>query len=167
MVTNSKLLGASAKEAALVDQWVSFADAEIGVNIGLVYYVVKGLIAPYSKSVCIILPQANIQITPFHFSCQIHETIARRLVRSFGTLEKHFAVHTFLVTEYITLADITVAAVLQFALQVTFDASSRAQHPNVLKFFEKVANHPKIKEALGETEYIEKALEYAPPVMTS
>ncbi|KAI0659520.1 elongation factor 1-gamma [Cubamyces menziesii] len=140
---NSTLLGSNLKEAALVDQWVSFADNEIAAHTYLIFQLVKGILTPYAKP--------------------IHTAIAERQIRSFKTLEAHLSTRTFLVTERITLADISMASVIQRALSVTLDASLRAQFPNIIRHFETIVNQPQLKDIFGQTEYIEKALAYTPP----
>ncbi|TDL26848.1 elongation factor 1-gamma [Rickenella mellea] len=140
---NANLLGTTPKEAALVDQWVSFGDLEIGVFTSYIGQLVAGHLTPYAKP--------------------IHNTLAERQIRSFGTLEKHLSTRTFLVNERITLADIAIASVIQNALKVTFDAPLRARHPNIVRHFETVVNQPKLKDIYGETEYIEKAKQFVAP----
>lgn len=80
-----------------------------------------------------------------------------------NTLEAHLATSTYLVSERITLADITLASVLQLAFAVTFDAAARATKPNIMRFFETIVNHPKMKSIYGETNFAEKAMQYTPP----
>ncbi|CDO76003.1 hypothetical protein BN946_scf184780.g10 [Trametes cinnabarina] len=143
LAPNSTLLGSNLKEGALVDQWVSFANTEIGGPNTLIFQLVKGILTPYAKP--------------------IHTTLTERLVRSLNTLNTHLSNRTFLVNERITLADIFTAAIIQRALAVTFDAPLRAQFPNVIRHFETVVNQPQLKDIFGKTDYIEKALAFTPP----
>ncbi|KAJ3009260.1 hypothetical protein NUW54_g2841 [Trametes sanguinea] len=143
LAPNSTLLGSNLKEAALVDQWVSFANTEIGAQTTLIFQLVKGILTPYAKP--------------------IHTTLAERQIRSFKTLEAHLATRTFLVNERITLADIFMAAIIQRALLVTLDAPLRAQFPNIIRHFETIVNQPQLKDIFGKTEYIDKALAFTPP----
>ena len=78
-------------------------------------------------------------------------------------MEKHLSSRTFLVTERITIADITLAAELQSAFSTTIDASLRAKLPNVLRHFETIVNQPKLATVFGSTAFAEKALQYTPP----
>ncbi|THH02115.1 hypothetical protein EW145_g6802 [Phellinidium pouzarii] len=142
LAPDSNLLGSSATEAALVDQWSYFATTEIIENTNIIYHLLIGIISPYNK--------------------RIHQTFAEREIRSFKTLNEHLATRTFLVSESMTLADLVVAAALQRCFGMTFDAPLRAQLPHVVRFFEKVVNQPKVKDIFGETTYIEKAQEYVP-----
>ncbi|KAM5533482.1 hypothetical protein V8D89_012819 [Ganoderma adspersum] len=143
LAPNSNLLGSNSKEAALVDQWVSFADSEIGAFTGVIYGLVTGRITPYAKP--------------------IHTTFAERQLRSLKTLDSHLATRTFVVNERISLADLTVATEIQRATAVTLDAPTRAQIPNVIRHFETVVNQPQLKAIYGEITYLEKALAFTPP----
>ncbi|EJF60198.1 elongation factor 1-gamma [Dichomitus squalens] len=143
LAPNSNLLGTSTKEAALVDQWVSFADSEIGSFTGVIFGLVNGRITPYTKPV--------------------HTHFAERQLRSLKTLDTILATRTFLVNERISLADLTVAAEIQRAMNVTIDAPIRAQIPNVIRHVETIVNQPQLKEIYGELQYLEKALAFTPP----
>jgi elongation factor 1-gamma len=87
-----------------------------------------------------------------------------RIYRSFGTLEKVLETRTFLVGERITLADITVAAVVQRAAVFSLDATTRIKYPSLIRLVETVANHPALKEIYGPVEFPEKILAYVAPV---
>ena len=52
---------------------------------------------------------------------------------------------------------------MQNAVSVTYDAELRAQLPNLVRHLETIVNNPKLKGHYGETNYIEKALQYTPP----
>ncbi|KAH9914069.1 elongation factor 1-gamma [Epithele typhae] len=143
LAPNSNLIPSDPKAAALVDQWISVSDAEIGTYNNLTFLLVRGMITPYAK--------------PFH------ATLTERLIRGLETVESYLATHTFLVGERITLADITFASVILRALQVSLDASLRAQFPHIMRHFETIVNQPSMKEAWGEITYIEKALAFVPP----
>ncbi len=96
-------------------------------------------------------------------SHQIHNTFVERQVRGLLTVEKHLSTRTFLVTERITLADITLASVIHRAVPFALDAALRAQIPNVLRHLETVVNQPSLKDIFEPIEYVEKALQYTPP----
>ncbi|KAI0920739.1 hypothetical protein AcW1_002400 [Taiwanofungus camphoratus] len=140
---NSTLLGSSLEDAALVDQWVSLAEKEINVPAALINQLVKGMLTPYAKP--------------------IHTTLIERLQRGLKTVEQHLATRTFLVTERITLADITLASIVQRFVAISIDAPMRAQLPNVVRHLETVVNQPRLKDIFGATEYCEKAAQYTPP----
>lgn len=89
--------------------------------------------------------------------------MAEYQLRSLNTLEAHLSTRTFLVGDRITLADITVASVLQRAVGVTADAAIRANLINTVRFLETIVHQPKLEAIYGPTEYTEKALQYVPP----
>ncbi|KAH9985032.1 elongation factor 1-gamma [Russula vinacea] len=137
LAPNSTLIGHGATEGALVDQWVAFVDADISRHNTLILQLVKGTINPYNKP--------------------------DRLTSALTLVEKHLATRTFLATERISLADITLAAELQSAFSTTVDASVRAKLPNVLRHYETIVNQPNLASIFGSTAYAEKALQYTPP----
>jgi elongation factor 1-gamma len=143
LAPNTGLLGGDPKEAALVDQWVHFVDTELSAPQFLISALLRGYITPYSK--------------PYH------TMLSERVLRSLTTLNTHLATRTFLVTERITLADLFLAAAIQSAVGVVYDAALRTSLPNVIRHMETVVNQPKLKEIYGEIEYTEKALQYVPP----
>jgi len=142
LTPNSTLIGNGATEAALVDQWVAFVDDVARYN-SLILQLVKGAITPYNKP--------------------IHNVFQDRLTSALTILEKHLVTRTYLATERITLADISLAAELQSAFSTTVDAALRAKLPNVLRHYETIVNQPKLASVFGSTAYAEKALQYTPP----
>ena len=52
--TKVNLLGSDAKEIALVDQWIHFAEQEIGVPGYSVMGLIFGFSGPFSREVCIV-----------------------------------------------------------------------------------------------------------------
>ncbi|KAI0279254.1 hypothetical protein BC826DRAFT_1094579 [Russula brevipes] len=82
---------------------------------------------------------------------------------STSLLEKHFADRTFLETERITLADITLAAEVQHASTTTVDATLRVKLPNVLRHFENIVNQPNLTSIFGSTAFEKKEKAPAAP----
>jgi len=76
------------------------------------------------------------------------------------------ATRTFLVTERITLADITLASVIHNAVAITLDAATRKGFPNVIRHLETVVHQPNLVDVFGPIEYIEKAKERREPKPT-
>ncbi|KZP33200.1 eEF1-gamma domain-containing protein [Athelia psychrophila] len=142
LAPNSGLLGADAKDAALVDQWIHFVDTEVEAPQRIVNQMLSGIF-PYLKP--------------------IHTNMMERVTRSLTTVNSHLATRTFLVTERITVADLVLASTLQLAVGITVDAELRAKLPNVARHLETIVNQPKLKEIFGETTYVEKALQFVPP----
>ena len=134
------LLGSNPKEAALVDQWISFFDTEIDAH--LVY--LKHLI---SRSL---------------FNKTYEADIRGRLTRPLETVETHLAKHTFLVGERLTLADISAATVLRTAYSFLLGKAERAKYGHTFRFYETVINQPKIKDTLSGGLLAETPQEYVP-----
>ncbi|KAJ6554382.1 elongation factor 1-gamma [Mycena capillaripes] len=143
LAPNSGLLGKTKEEAALVDQWVHLAEAEVDFNTTQINYLVRGLLTPYSKP--------------------IHTTFLERQTRALGTLEKHIASRTFFVGERITLADIAIATIVQRACSINLDTAARATIPNLIRHTETIVNQPKFANIYSPTEVLEKAPVYVAP----
>ncbi|EIN05160.1 EF1G-domain-containing protein [Punctularia strigosozonata HHB-11173 SS5] len=143
LAPDSGLLPTDPRTAALVNQWVSFAEKEIQAMNFPIYQITHGIIAPYNKT--------------------IHAHFVAQQFRGFDVVEKHLATRTFLVGERITLADISLAMSTLTAVYVTLGSAARAKYPNVIRHLETIVYHPKIKSVFGEIAYQEKAMEYVPP----
>ncbi|KAI6037958.1 hypothetical protein EDC04DRAFT_2698938 [Pisolithus marmoratus] len=139
---NSGLLGGTAEDAALVDQYVHFAETEIHASTEFIFMMINGYLA-YNKA--------------------IHTSMTDRQLRGCNTLETILLTRTYLVGERLTLADITVASVIFMAVSYTVDAPLRAKYPNVLRHLDLIINQPKLKEVFGQPKFVEKAAQYTPP----
>ncbi|KAG2156816.1 glutathione S-transferase C-terminal-like protein [Suillus bovinus] len=137
LAPESKLLGNSIKDAALVDQWIHFAEHEINAYTDLVWQLVDRFFQEkaYSES--------------------IHKTVFERQERSLKFLEQNLSLREFLVTDEITLADIILAGVIQRAARVTLGAAERALYPNVFAHYARVAGDPRIKDIFGAADFVE------------
>ncbi|PPQ82289.1 hypothetical protein CVT25_008439 [Psilocybe cyanescens] len=142
LAPNSGLLGGTAEDGALIDQWVHVTEAEIDSFTDLIRGICVG-VYPYNKAT--------------------HTGLADRQIRTLNTLEAHLATRTFFVGERITLADLVVAGVIQKAVGVTVDAALRAKLPNTIRHLETIVNQPKLKAVFGETTFVEKAIQFTPP----
>ena len=142
LAPNTTLLGSSPREAALVDQWVSFFDTEIDVQVFYVRLMLWGA-TPYSKA---------------------HDLGFReRIARPLETVENYLATHTFLVGERLSLADITAATVLRGAYSSILGKAERAKYPHSVRYYETIVNQPQIKDILAGAELAETAQQYVPP----
>ncbi|KAH7905030.1 hypothetical protein BJ138DRAFT_1165495 [Hygrophoropsis aurantiaca] len=142
LAPNSGLLGTSPEETALVDQWVHFAETEVLAMHVVIFQMLNGHLI-YNKT--------------------IHTTLVERQLRGLTTLNTHLATRTFFVGERITLADLTVAAVLQRSAANVLDADARAKLPHLVRFLETIVNQPALQALYGPVSYVEKALQYVPP----
>jgi elongation factor 1-gamma len=137
LAPQSGLLGNSIKDAALVDQWIHFAEHEINAHTDLVWQLVERFFPEdaYSES--------------------IHKAVFERQERSLKFLEQKLSLREFLVTDEITLADIVVANVIQRAARVTLGAAERALYPNIFAYYARVAGDPRIKDIFGTADFVE------------
>lgn len=134
-------------------------DADIARYNTLILQLVKGAINPYNKPVC----HHPLSCFSTQTSFQIHAVFQDRLTASLTIIEKHLATRTYLVSERITLADISLAAELQSAFSTTVDATLRPKLPNVIRHYETIVNQPNLTSVFGSTTYAEKVLQYTPP----
>lgn len=136
------LLGHSLKEAAHVDQWISYYQTEI-----------LAVIRPIASMVNNRLPYNKAQETHFR----------ELLPRPLGVLDKHLSTRTYLVGERITLADLEAGAALVMMYEQVVGKETREQFPHVLRHYETIRNHPILKDIWGPTEYIDVPKAYTPP----
>jgi len=92
------------------------------------------------------------------------ETFYReKLATGLNILENYLKTRTYLVGDRITLADISIASDLRVLFAHVVDTEFRVKIPNTVRFFNTIANHPKIKPAFGEVKFIDKSMQYTPP----
>jgi len=142
LAPNSGLLGTNIQEAALVDQWCAFADLELDTRRREVLGLFSGSV-PYFKPIDV-------------FSRE-------RLLAALGVLDKVLLTRTYLVGHRLTLADTTVATILQKLFQTLLGAAERAKIPNVVRHFDTVVNQTVLKPVFGTTQFVEKAQQYVAP----
>jgi elongation factor 1-gamma len=141
LAPNSTLLGSNPKEAALVDQWISFFDSEIDVLLIFLKRILTGGLQ-YNKS--------------------YDQELRRRLNRPLDTVEAYLSKHTFLVGERLSLADISAATVFRGAFSTILGAAERAKYPHTWRWYETVINQPKVKDVLSGGKLAETAQQYVP-----
>ena len=79
------------------------------------------------------------------------------------TLEQHFLVHTFLVGERITLADLFTASLIARGFEYVLDKQWRQENPNTSRWYETITNQPVWKAVVEKPTMIEEAVKYTPP----
>jgi elongation factor 1-gamma len=126
---SEQLLGSTLEQTALIDQWISIAQ-------DLTKHIYVHHAKPYFEPA----------------GAKAREETTRTL----KFLNTYLESRTFLVTERITLADITLALSLKSLFKHIVDKSGRESIGNVVRFFNTVANHPMLKEFIGEPEWLEK-----------
>ncbi|CED83369.1 Translation elongation factor EF-1 gamma [Phaffia rhodozyma] len=139
---NSGLIPSDPKEAALIDQWVSFAETEINERISVATGMINNFI-PYNKPV---------------FQSRIEKVTA-----ALTFLDNYLSTRTFLVGERITLADITVASVLADAFSRHYGAEDQKKFSNAVRFEQTVINHPKIASIFSDVSLATEAATYVAP----
>jgi elongation factor 1-gamma len=80
-----------------------------------------------------------------------------------NVLESHLLVHTFLVGERITLADLYMASQISRGFQYVLDKAWREENPNVTRWYETIVNQPIWKAVMEKPVFIDEAVKYTPP----
>jgi len=143
LAPNAKLLGNGPKDAALVDQWISFVDNEMDQPFNVMANITNATSVPYNKATEVFYREKGM--------------------RSVATLEKHLSTRTFLVGDRITIADIFAAAALQICYRFVLDPEHRKHNPNTLRFLNTIVNQASMKSVFGEVVLCEKTMQYTPP----
>ena len=138
----TSLLGKTKQDYASIVRWMSFCNHELAIFPTAVLPLLGK--EPYNKKVVTDALNAVMKAT--------------------SVLEDHLLVHTFLVGERITLADLFCAGLISRGFQYFFDKKWRAENPNVVRWYETVFHQP-IYAAIagGKLEYIDEALKNQAP----
>ncbi|RUS29410.1 hypothetical protein BC938DRAFT_480692, partial [Jimgerdemannia flammicorona] len=139
---DTTLFGKTKAQAALVQQWMSFADTEITPNISAWVAPIRGW-RPYNKPA--------------------HDTAVTNVKRALDVLNKILLHQTYLVGEQITLADISVTAALLEPYKLFFDKEFRNEYKNVNRWFATAVNQKHFKAVLGEVALCEVPQKYVAP----
>jgi elongation factor 1-gamma len=91
------------------------------------------------------------------------EDASKAALASIHVLEQHFLVHTFLVGERITLADIFTASLIARGFEYVLDKQWRMNNTNTTRWFETVTAQPIYKAIVESPTMIEEAVKYTPP----
>lgn len=84
-------------------------------------------------------------------------------LKAISVLDDHLLVHTFLVGERITLADLFTAGVLSRGFQFFFDKNWREENPNVTRWYETVYNQPIYSAVVDKLSFIDEAIKNQSP----
>ncbi|KAH0832359.1 glutathione S-transferase C-terminal-like protein [Lanmaoa asiatica] len=138
--TKINLLGSDAKEIALVDQWIHFAEQEIGGPC----HNVMGLVFGFAGA----------------FNREALDKQVERLVRAMTYVESHLATRPsgYLVSESVTLADVVLAGMVFGCSFAALGAAERAQYPAVFAHYAKVTENEKVKQFWGTEGFTEIAV---------
>ena len=88
---------------------------------------------------------------------------SKNALKAVSVLEEHLLVHTYLVGERITLADLFTASIVSRGFQYTFGKQWREENPNVTRWYETVYNQPIYSAIAGKLEFIDEAIKNQPP----
>ena len=138
-VSNDQLRGANAQDAALVRQWMDFADNDI---------------LPASCTwvfPCLGVMQYNKQNTE-----QAKEAVKKCL----SVLNEYLATRTYLVGERISLADISVCCNLLQLYSNVLEPAFREPYQNTNRWFITMVNQPQVKSVIGDFKLCEKMAQF-------
>ncbi|KAI7861942.1 glutathione S-transferase [Spinellus fusiger] len=138
---NSRLLGTTPAEKALIMQYILYADNEINAHATAWFLPLRGII-PYNKPA--------------------EELAQQNLKRALTNLDKIVADKTYLVGDEITYADICVVTSLVPSYTYLFDKNAREEFKNVLRYFETIMDTPHFKTFFDFFKYCETPLTYTP-----
>lgn len=139
---NSKLLGTDAKSAALVNQWVSFAEDEI-LNNGVQLMLLCLNIIPYNKAA--------------------EQRIWANLDRAFAYVEAELKKKTFIVGHRVTLADLHLAASIGMVFARLGGVNFRSKYPNSVRYFNTITNQPQVLPIYKEFKFTEDNIKFVAP----
>ncbi|XP_068627991.1 elongation factor 1-gamma [Battus philenor] len=140
-VANAALRGEDVETQARIWQWASWADSEL-----------------LPASCAWVFPYLGIM----QFNKQNVERAKADLLAALRLLDEHLLTRTFLVTERITLADIIVFSTLLHAFQHVLEPSVRASLVNAVRWFNTVAQQPRVAAAVGSVQLCAAAPTYDP-----
>jgi len=144
--TEVQLLGSNAKEAALIDQWIHFAEHEISTPT----YAITGLVYGYAGP----------------FSREALDKSTERLVRALKHLESHLETRStaYITSDSLTLGDLFVASTTYFISRIALGISERKQYPAIYAHYEKVTGDKKIEQYWGTSGFVDERLTEPTPI---
>ena len=128
--------GACPSNRALVQQWMSFADAEVLPSACTWAFPAMGVMKENKGAV---------------------EKAREDLKKAMAYLDQYLLHSTYLAGERITLADISVACTLLLPYRFVFDAQFRKPFQNVNRWFSTIVNQPNVAAVVGSVQLCEKA----------
>ncbi|XP_041351433.1 elongation factor 1-gamma-like isoform X2 [Gigantopelta aegis] len=138
-VGNSQLAGKSPKDAAKIQQWISFGDNEIVPSACTWVFPCLGIIQ-YNK--------------------QEAEKAKEQIKKVLTLLNDYLLTRTYLVGERITQADISVSCCLMLLYQHVLDAEFRKPFQNVNRWFTTLVNQKQFKAVVGNFQMCTKMAQF-------
>jgi len=134
------LYGRDVVEEAQVDQWMDW----FATNYEKDFYLA---VSPHTGR--------NLQITK-----EEQKEALERLLTGFKVLESHLRLNTTLVGNRITIADISIAVMLNIAFRFVWDEKFRNKNiPNITRWYEYLINQEPFKKVYGKPVLCKKALD--------
>ncbi|XP_031559769.1 elongation factor 1-gamma-like [Actinia tenebrosa] len=138
-VSNENLYGTNKEDAALIQQYINFADQEI-------------------------LPAAATWVFPtlglMQYQKQATDKAMEDVKKYLTILNNTLLTKTFLVGERVTLADIAVCCNLLMLYKQVMDRAFRAPYGNVNRWFVTLVNQPQFKNILGDVKLCESMAKF-------
>jgi len=138
-VSNDELRGANPQDAALIRQWMEFADNEI-------------------------LPASCTWVFPcmgvLQFNKQNTEQAKEAVKKCLSVLNRYLATRTYLVGERISLADISVCCNLLQLYSTVLEPAFRQPYQNTNRWFSTIINQPQVKGVIGDFKFCEKMAQF-------
>ncbi|KAF3395900.1 Elongation factor 1-gamma [Penicillium rolfsii] len=131
---SGQLLGTTAEERALIRQWIDFADNELFEPITPLILWRYGM-APYNDG------QEKASL--------------KRLNISLDVLEAHLSSRQYMVTNKLSLADLSVAAGLYWGFAQVIDKEMSSKYPLTSEWYLRVVENDLVKPAFGEHKPLE------------
>lgn len=88
---------------------------------------------------------------------------SKKALKAVSVLNEHLLVHTYLVGERITLADLFTAGLISRGFEFFFDKQWREDNPNVTRWYETVCSQPLYSDVAGKLNFIDEAIKNQPP----
>lgn len=138
----TSLLGKTKQDYASIVRWMSYANQEVLPALGSWFLPLVGR-EPYNKK--------NV------------EEGSKKALKAVSVLNEHLLVHTYLVGERLTLADLFTAGIISRGFEYVLDKQWRDENPNVTRWYETVCSQPIYSDVAGKPDFIDEAIKYQPP----
>lgn len=125
---DANLLGDNNFQLGKVDQWIEFTANEVEPARGIWIYPILGYL---------------------QFNAKAQAEAKKELTNALTVLNNHLLNHTYLVSNHVTLADITLAVALVDLYKLVFTPKFLAPFGNVTRWFTTCINQPEFARVLG------------------
>lgn len=134
-----QLLGADARERAMVRQWINFTDNEV-----------------YGNMMTVVLCRAGFEP---HVP-EKESAGARGLAFALGVVEKYLRGREWLATDQLSLADLTLASALYWAFMHYLDETRRQEFPVTAEWYLRTIGSEGVKDVFGPPNLVVSAKEF-------